>query len=144
MANSVKRLVEVCSKEDGFLGSYFEAKLVQRVSKDKFLVEFLTLVSEEDENEKLREVVDATEVRPCPPEIAVAEFDVMEKVDAYDRDGWWVGRVTGKECGEDKYFVHFDSTGDEFVYPGHLLRVHQEWEDGPWVPSHGRSHQEQH
>ncbi|KAK9232318.1 hypothetical protein WN943_022564 [Citrus x changshan-huyou] len=64
MANSVKRLVEVCSKEDGFLGSYFEAKLVQRVSKDKFLVEFLTLVSEEDENEKLREVVDATEVRP--------------------------------------------------------------------------------
>lgn len=96
MANSVKRLVEVCSKEDGFLGSYFEAKLVQRVSKDKFLVEFLTLVSEEeDENEKLREVVDATEVRPCPPQITVAEFNVMEKADAYDRDGWWVGRVTG-------------------------------------------------
>lgn len=63
--------------------------------QDKFLVEFLTLVSEEDENEKLREVVDATEVRPCPPQITVAEFDVMEKADAYDRDGWWVGRVTG-------------------------------------------------
>lgn len=117
---------------------------MQRVSKDKFLVELLTLVSEEDENEKLREVVDATEVRPCPPQITVAEFDVMEKVDAYDRDGWWVGRVTGKECGEDKYFVHFDSTGDEFVCPGHLLRVHQEWEDGSWVPSNARSHQEQH
>lgn len=50
---------------------------------------------EEDENEKLREVVDATEVRPCPPQITVAEFNVMEKADAYDRDGWWVGRVTG-------------------------------------------------
>lgn len=52
-------------------------------------------MSEEDEIEKLREVVDETEVRPCPLQITVAEFDVMDKVDAYDRDGWWVGRVTG-------------------------------------------------
>ncbi|GAY67959.1 hypothetical protein CUMW_260490 [Citrus unshiu] len=124
MANSVKRLVEVCSKEDGFLGSYFEAKLVQRVSKDKFLVEFLTLVSEEeDENEKLREVVDATEVRPCPPEIAVAEFDVMEKVDAYDRDGWWVGRLAGKECGKISTLCTLTGPEMSLFIPGHLLRV---------------------
>lgn len=133
--------MEVCSKEDGFLGSYYKARLLGKVSKDKYLVEFLTLVSEEDEKLKLREVVDAAEVRPCPPAIKVAEFNVLDKVDAYDRDGWWVGRVTGREFGEDKYSVYFESSGDEFVYSGYLLRVHQEWENGVWVTSNVRSRQ---
>ncbi|XP_031252304.1 protein AGENET DOMAIN (AGD)-CONTAINING P1-like [Pistacia vera] len=133
---SVRKYVEVCSKEDGFLGSYFVAKVVGRVGKEGLKVEYTTLVSEEDENKRLREVVPARDVRPCPPTIEVAEFHKLQKVDAYDREGWWVGRVIGRVGGGDeKYCVHFDSTGDKLVYSGSMLRVHQEWEDGIWVPS---------
>lgn len=132
---SVGKYVEVCSKEDGFLGSYFVAKVVGRVGKERLKVEYTTLVSEEDENRRLREVVAVRDVRPCPPLIRVAEFHMLQKVDAYDREGWWVGRVTGRGGGDEKYYVHFDSSGDEIVYSGSLLRVHQEWDDGMWVPS---------
>ena len=35
--------VEVCGKEDGFLGSYYEAKFVGKVSRNKIMVEYKTL-----------------------------------------------------------------------------------------------------
>ncbi|KAH7544032.1 hypothetical protein ACOSP7_030991 [Xanthoceras sorbifolium] len=136
MTIRVGDFVEISSKEDGFLGSYFVARVVAaKPAKDNFTVEYENLLSDEDENKKLREVVRAADLRPCPPLIRVSGFDVLEVVDAYDGDGWWVGRVTGR-VGADRYSVYFDSTGDEFVYSGCVLRVHQEWEDGIWVPSH--------
>ncbi|KAK4368999.1 hypothetical protein RND71_012791 [Anisodus tanguticus] len=69
-------LVEVASKEDGFLGSYFEAI-----------------------------VVTLPELRPVPPQIMVSEFNLYDKVDAFDNDGRWVGVITGKIGA--KYFETF-------------------------------------
>ncbi|KAK2985499.1 hypothetical protein RJ640_004350 [Escallonia rubra] len=129
---SVGKTVEVTSNEDGFLGSYSEAKVLARVDRDKYEVEYTKLLDDRDANKFLREVVEAALVRPLPPEIRVSGFDVLDKVDAYDNEVWWVGRVTGMD-GPNRYSVYFDSSGDEYTYPFHELRVHQEYDDGQWV-----------
>ncbi|OVA08045.1 Tudor-like [Macleaya cordata] len=90
-----------------------------------------------DETRLLREIVDASNVRPFPPEIEVSEFSVLDKVDVYANDGWWVGRISAI-ADSSRYFVYFESTGDELAYPISKLRVHQELENGKWVVSHYR------
>ncbi|KAF6136550.1 hypothetical protein GIB67_016006 [Kingdonia uniflora] len=123
--------VEVQSKEDGFLGSYYEATVVTAVGKHKYLVKYKTLLTE-DETESLQEIVDASEVRPTPPEIkSFGAFGLLDVVDAFDNDGWWVGKTTGK--GLYKYVVYFDKWKIKIGYPPSELRVHQDWVDGKWV-----------
>lgn len=125
--------IEVCGKEDGFLGSYYEAKVVRKVGRKKIMVEYKTLVSDDDEKQPLREVVEAADVRPVPPVVPVTiGFEVLDMVDAFDNDGWWVGRISGGS-EDGKYSVYFESSGDEIAYPVYKLRVHQEWEDGQWI-----------
>lgn len=135
--------VEICSNEDGFLGSYYAAKVISRAGKARFRVEYATLLAN-DQKSPLKEVVRASDLRPEPPRIGASSFNVLDKVDAYDLDGWWVGRVTGRKDGS-RYVVHFECSGDEYVYPVSVLRVHQEYENGQWVPSQqkARTHQTQ-
>lgn len=123
--------VEVCLKEEGFQGSYYEAKVVQKVGRTKLLVEYKSLLSDYDGVRPLREIVEAADARPVPPAISSSCFQVLDKVDAFDNDGWWVGRITGR-CEDGKYNVYFESSGDELAYPVDRLRVHQEWEDSNW------------
>ncbi|KAH7843583.1 hypothetical protein Vadar_018362 [Vaccinium darrowii] len=130
---SVGSYVEVCSNEDGFLGSYWAAKVISRVGKEKFRMEYTTLLKENQKG-PLKEVVKASELRPVPPKIEVSSFNVLDKVDAYDLDGWWMGRVTGRRDGS-KYVVHFECSGDEYDYRASALRLHQEYENGGWIPS---------
>lgn len=54
-------------------------------------------------------------------------------MDAFDNDGWWVGGIAGR-TGE-KYYVYFKSSGDGLLYPFGSLRLHQEYENGQWIPS---------
>ncbi|CAL5390782.1 unnamed protein product [Camellia sinensis] len=133
MDSFVGSYVEICSDEDGFLGSYYAAKVISRVGKSKFMVEYSTLLSDNQKG-PLKEVIEASNVRPVPPQIRVLSFNVLDKVDAYDLDGWWVGRVTGRKS-DGKYSVYFDCSGDEFDYPVSALRLHQEFENGQWVLS---------
>ncbi|OVA13636.1 Agenet-like domain [Macleaya cordata] len=127
--------VEISSKEVGFMGSYYEAIIVEPVvgNKNKYLVEYLTLITD-DQKRYLREIVDATEIRPSPPKIPVSDFNILDQVDVFDNDGWWVGRITGRDLVN--FYVYFDrSTGETLRYRFPQLRVHQEWENGKWVPS---------
>ncbi|MCD7455571.1 hypothetical protein HAX54_028692 [Datura stramonium] len=105
-------LVEVASKEDGFLGSYYEAIVVCQPLKKDFIVQYKTLWKD-DLSGPLTEFVTLPELRPVPPEIPVSEFNFNDKVDAFDNDGWWVGKITGK-IGT-KYFVFFESSEDECI-----------------------------
>ncbi|KAM7498629.1 hypothetical protein LguiA_023043 [Lonicera macranthoides] len=123
--------VEICCNEDGLWGSYFEAKIVQRYRKDNYLVEYVNLVTDNDETKKLREVVEASAIRPVPPKTRVAEYELLDVVDVNDLDGWWVGRVTGRD--KYNYHVYFEGWGEEFPYPEHKLRAHQEYENGRWI-----------
>ncbi|KAH0654575.1 hypothetical protein KY289_032253 [Solanum tuberosum] len=125
-------LVEVGSKEDGFLGSYYEAIVVCQPLKKDYIVQYKTLLKD-DQSDPLTEFVTHSELRPVPPEIPVSRFNLNDQVDAFGNDGWWVGRITGK-IGS-KYFVYFESSGDECGYFISDLRVHQDWIDGKWVCS---------
>ncbi|KAH6780684.1 hypothetical protein C2S52_011921 [Perilla frutescens var. hirtella] len=123
-------LVEVASVEEGFVGSYYEATVVADIAKHGYVVQYRALLKE-DMSGPLRETATAAEVRPRPPPLAAAEYRFDDVVDAFDNDGWWWGRITGR--GRDGYTVFFDTTGDEIFYPKNRLRIHQEWMNGRWI-----------
>ncbi|OMO97162.1 hypothetical protein COLO4_14820 [Corchorus olitorius] len=128
--------IEVCSKEQGFIGSYYEATIVSKLSDGSYRVRYKNLVEENDHSRLLIEQVSSDEVRPMPPRIIEGKgtqfYSVLDKVDAFDNDGWWVGIVTGKD--DFKYWVYFETTGDHIAYPVSRLRKHLEWSNnGFWV-----------
>nr|GLL45484.1 DUF724 domain-containing protein 3 [Ipomoea trifida] len=79
----------------------------------------------------LTEAVPGAEIRPEPPRVTAAFFDMYEEVDAFDNDGWWVGKITGK-IGS-RYYVFFETTGDEILYHKDRIRVHLDWVHHSWV-----------
>lgn len=136
--------VEICSKEDGFLGSYYAARIIGLVGNNNenkqtlYVVEYETLLKA-DKSGPLVEVVPAREVRPMPPETppVVNGFMLYDEVDAFDKDGWWVGKVTGRnKLG--KVLVYFDIWKVEIAYKLSKLRFHQEWCNGKWLSSKNR------
>ncbi|KAK4255597.1 hypothetical protein QN277_008577 [Acacia crassicarpa] len=124
--------VEVSVKEDGFHGSYFEAKVVSQLDNGFYVVKYETLLDDYNESQFLTETVYPKELRPLPPVISVRRFSVNQKVDAFDNDGWWLGVITGKD-GPGRYLVYFASTDQEIAYPVSQIRVHQDWINGKWV-----------
>ncbi|KAG8379540.1 hypothetical protein BUALT_Bualt07G0099600 [Buddleja alternifolia] len=131
--------IEVCSKEEGFLGSYYEAIIVAKITRNnQYVVEYKTLV-EDDLSAPLREVVSADEVRPPPPppERPPMQFFCGDRIDAFDNDGWWVGTVSGMNVDEGKYYVYFELFTVEIAYHPSKLRLHQNWNKGKWSVSFG-------
>ncbi|KAF8042509.1 hypothetical protein BT93_A0980 [Corymbia citriodora subsp. variegata] len=124
--------VEVSSDEDGYRGAWFAAVIVEEVSKGKYLVEFKNFRTE-DGAEFLKEEADALHIRPCPPEIVVADnFDLFDEVDALYNDSWWVG-VISKVLSKSRYTVYFRDTKEELEFQHSNLRIHQEWIGGRWM-----------
>ncbi|KAH7521391.1 hypothetical protein FEM48_Zijuj07G0028100 [Ziziphus jujuba var. spinosa] len=131
MAFGIGKEVEVCSREDGFLGSYYAATVVAHLENmNMYIVQYKELLKN-DESGPLIERVLKNEVRPVPPEMVATGFSYLDKVDAYDNDGWWVGKITGKEGSN--YNVYFETTGEEIAYPVSRLRFHLDWLSGKWV-----------
>ncbi|CAJ1977863.1 unnamed protein product [Sphenostylis stenocarpa] len=138
----VGALVEVSSDEDGFSGAWFAATVVEAKGQDKFVVEYQTLLAEDDSN-LLREEIDALHIRPHPPDTgAHGEFSLLDEVDALYNDGWWVG-VISKVLADSKYIVYFRSSNEELEFQQSHLRLHQDWIHGKWVmPSKGKKEME--
>ncbi|KDO81633.1 hypothetical protein CISIN_1g019553mg [Citrus sinensis] len=125
-------LVEVSSDEDGFQGAWFAATIVEPTGKDKYLVEYQSLRTEDDK-EFLKEEIDIKHIRPSPPEtLMVDRFNKLDEVDALYNDGWWVG-VISKVCSNSKYVVYFKTTKEELTFEHSDLRLHQDWINGKWV-----------
>lgn len=124
--------VEVCSKEDGFLGSYYEATVVSHLDNGLYVVRYKNLL-EDDESSPLTETLYPKELRPSPPKVNSSHFSLYQKVDAFDNDGWWVGEISGRTGSY--YFVYFASSNEEIAYPCSQIRVHHEWVNGEWVLS---------
>ena len=75
-------LVEVSSDEEGYKDAWYTARIVGYNGKDKFLVEYVSLVTE-DGTQLLREEALASYIRPCPPPLPpVIQFKLLQKVDA--------------------------------------------------------------
>ncbi|XWS08456.1 hypothetical protein CRYUN_Cryun40dG0004100 [Craigia yunnanensis] len=123
--------VEVTSDEEGFRGSWFSAVVVEYIGNDKYLVEYLTLKTED--GMPLREEAKAHHVRPCPPGLScVASFGLREVVDAWYNDGWWVGVISRVLTGTT-YAVYFSLTNEELEFDHSKLRLHRDWMNGKWI-----------
>ncbi|KAI3919480.1 hypothetical protein MKW98_030191 [Papaver atlanticum] len=139
-------LVEVSSKEERFLGSYFEARIINQMEKDDFFVEYTKLYEEDSEKCLLREVVPCTEIRRMPTNFKASYFNVSDPVDVFCKDGWWYGIITGRDpirskcIGEDRslYSVYVPLYGEEIEYRKRELRAHLERINGNWISSRVR------
>ncbi|XP_073267429.1 LOW QUALITY PROTEIN: protein AGENET DOMAIN (AGD)-CONTAINING P1 [Populus alba] len=128
--------VEVCSTQEGFPGSYIysTATVVKKLDTNSHAVQYKNSVEEEDMSKLLIETVSADEVRLVPLRIKFGSgFSMFDKVDAFDNDGWWVGKVTGQRG--PLYFVFSETTGDEIACHVSRLRIHLDWVNGNWVSS---------
>lgn len=125
-------LVEVSSDEDGLNGAQFSGMVVEVLYEGKYLVEYSSIRADDDEM-FLREEIDALHIRPNPPKIVVLHrFNVLDEVDAFYNDGWWVG-IIAKVLGNSKYVVYFRGSEEELEFKHSDLRIHQEWIDGRWI-----------
>ena len=115
--------VEVCSKQVGFVGSYYAATVITNIGNHSYAVRYKNLVSKEDQSQSLTEIVVIDELRPMPPKVSATGFSLYDAIDAYDNDGWWVGTISGKR-GSDHYYVFFNTYGVEILYPPSRLRPH--------------------
>ncbi|KAL8143894.1 hypothetical protein V2J09_016926 [Rumex salicifolius] len=129
--------IEVTSDEEGFRGIWFPAKLLSLPSKkrrNKYFVEYKSLVSEENESDPLTEFVDPSFLRPAltTEEGDEGSFEVNDVVEAYHLDGWWIGVVVAV-LGERIYRVFFNNPPEEVEYERSSLRLHKDWVDGKWI-----------
>ncbi|KAL5727032.1 hypothetical protein ACHQM5_000268 [Ranunculus cassubicifolius] len=125
--------VEVKSKEEGSssMGCYYSATILKPLGKDDYLVQYKTLL-EDDKKHLVKEVVDASKIRPMPPRIHV-DYRIGDTVDACDGEGWRVGKLIEIRNGKD-FGICF-GRGDVVDYPGSKVRLRQEWKEGKWFLS---------
>ena len=132
MAFRYQERVEICKKQEGFLGSYYCATLLAAVGINRYIVRYENRWVQGGARQ-MTEVLDADEVRPQPPTISCTNFSVSDKVDAYVNYAWWVGKVTRKIEPIRTYCVSLDNGGIEVQVPPSKMRIHLDWEDGRWV-----------
>ncbi|XVF38921.1 hypothetical protein REPUB_Repub20aG0144100 [Reevesia pubescens] len=124
--------VEVKSDEPGYEGSWFSAVIVDSFGNNKYLVEYLTLKTE-DQDAFLREEAYASYIRPRPSHVRHAHrYELLENVDAWYNDGWWSGQIIKVLTGW-RYAIYFKTTNEVLEFEHDDLRLHQEWINGKWV-----------
>lgn len=126
-------LVEVSSDDEGFRGAWYAATIVKLIQKKKFLVEYQNLKTD-DETKPLTEIVDFQHIRPRPETPVVEQFKLLEEVDAFYNDGWWVG-VISKVLKGQRYMVYFKPWSEELEFGHKELRLHHDWIGGRWLRS---------
>ncbi|KAL0732537.1 hypothetical protein Bca4012_008746 [Brassica carinata] len=134
--------VEISSDESGFRGSWYLGKVVTVPDKDSSSteceVEYTALFFDKEGRKRLREVVDASQLRPPAPAVSEREkrreVAVGEEVDAFYSDGWWEGTVT-EVLGDGRLSVYFRASKEQIRFRRDELRLHREWVNGAWRPA---------
>ncbi|XP_008796800.2 uncharacterized protein LOC103712141 [Phoenix dactylifera] len=127
--------VEVRSDDEGFRGAWYEATVVRSLARRRCSVEYVSLVSDADPSEPLREIVRRSHVRPQPPPPpSPARYQLFQRVEAFHNDGWWAG-VVSKLHGEDSssFTVCFPNTREVMDFPPSEIRPLLEWVRGQWI-----------
>jgi hypothetical protein len=75
------------------VGSWFTGTVL-KAYRNKYLVQYETLVADLDPSEPVRETLDVSQLSLFPPRETLQEFRVGDDVDAYYNEGWWEGVVT--------------------------------------------------
>lgn len=128
--------VEVCSREEGFVGSYYNATIISCLQNGKYVIRYKNLLLD-DESGPLIEMIYSRELRPLPPHVRHPhEFHLNQRVDVFDNDGWWLGEITSERFFFENcyyYRVYFSTTFETICYPQDRIRVHHEWLYGEWI-----------
>lgn len=126
--------VEISSDDDGFRGAWYAGTVIRPAKpKNKFLIQYKTLTTDDDDEKPLQETLDLVQLRPQPPRDRPRSFEFSQEVDAYHNEGWWEGVIT-KVMKNERYSVFFRATREQIDFEGKDLRVHREWVNGDWVP----------
>ncbi|CAN1180456.1 Protein AGENET DOMAIN (AGD)-CONTAINING P1 [Linum perenne] len=130
---------------------WWEGVITEEIGDGKFAVFFRSskeqIVFEEKELRMQREwingkwnppfgesEVDAWQIRPSPEEAIVeGSYKLMEEVDAYYNECWWVGVVVKVLSESGKYLVFFRDTDEELEFKHGDLRPHCDWIGGKWI-----------
>lgn len=123
-------VVEVSSDEEGFVGCWFAAKVVERIGDDEYRIEYKDL-REENGVEPLKEVADFLHIRPPPPSDEDIDFSVGDKIDAFYNDGWWVGEVIDN-LKDGSVGIFFRESAEKMRFGRQGLRLHKDWVNGTW------------
>ncbi|GAU37993.1 hypothetical protein TSUD_205330 [Trifolium subterraneum] len=130
--------IEVCSKEEGFMGSYYEATIASCLENGKYEVLYKTIL-EDDESGPLKETLFLKDIRPIPPRVRKSRrFQLNQRVDVFYNDGWWLGIITSEKILiRNRYYirVYFSTLGRIMYCPCTRIRVHQELIYGEWISS---------
>ncbi|KAJ0986657.1 hypothetical protein J5N97_005013 [Dioscorea zingiberensis] len=126
--------VEVSIDEEGFHGSWYEARVARFMPKlARYTIDYETIVVDTEECRPLRETVPASNVRPRPPHLGAAWYAIHQLVDAYHNEGWWTGVVSEVRSGEKYVNVFFPSSGETIAFRTSEVRAHLEWINDRWV-----------
>ncbi|WCJ39793.1 Agenet domain-containing protein [Euphorbia peplus] len=120
--------VEVSSKEEGFTGAWFKAKIVMESDKKRnhVFVQYEDLLASDSRGNSysdvpLIEAIETSFIRHVPPPPQRDQrYEVYDVVDASYRDGWCEGVVSNVEVLKDDKMRGVD------------LRFHLDWVDGQW------------
>ncbi|XP_034202790.1 DUF724 domain-containing protein 3-like isoform X5 [Prunus dulcis] len=138
--------VEVCSNEEGYRGAWFPAIILDPQPSDlsakkkrkslgnssKALVQYETLVFDDDPKKPLTELVDVGSIRPVPPpDNPDQPFEPADVVDSFYQEAWWVGVVM--RFKDDNYTVGFKNPPDLLELRRSELRPHWDFLDGVWI-----------
>ncbi|KAJ0237702.1 Protein AGENET DOMAIN [Hirschfeldia incana] len=123
-------VVEVSSDEEGFVGCWFAARIVERIGEDKYMIEYKDL-REDNGVEPLKEEADFLHIRPPPPSDEDLDFSVGDKIDAFYNDGWWVGEVM-ESVKDGSVGIFFRESREKMRFGRQGLRLHKEWVNGTW------------
>ncbi|CAL4956264.1 unnamed protein product [Urochloa decumbens] len=129
--------VEVLLNEDGFRGARFAATVAaRRPGSGDYEVVFSTLVSRRG-GPLLRQDVAAADVRPVPPPPPPGRgIEMFDLVEAYHKDGWWPGVVSGflrKWRGQARYAVSLPRFREVLELRASLVRPRREFVCGRWI-----------
>lgn len=133
IAYNVGDNVEVIGKDEGFLGSYYEATVISVLADGRYEVQYKTLIVDEETKIPLKETVLPKDLRPVPPCVRTrgGHYEMYQAVNVFDNDGWWYGKIIGL-TGVKGYYVHFSSTNETLPYHCSRLRVHHDFIHGDW------------
>ncbi|KAF5198251.1 hypothetical protein FRX31_012165 [Thalictrum thalictroides] len=124
--------VEVCLPDKLCRGAWFPATVLEEVVNGLFWVQY-NFSRLGDNEECLKDIVNAQQIRPSPPEDKNGRnFVVLEEVDVFFYFVWWEGTVTEVLAG-NQYNISFKHEKKQRQFNQSELRSHMIWSNGKWV-----------
>lgn len=131
-AFSIGAQVEVSRDRENYGAAWFGASVVEVFNSSTVLVEYENLKAENND-ELLREIVDAQYIRSCQPNAAlVKDFALNDEVEVLHHGGWVPGMIS-KIVNGSKYIIKMLHDENETEFGHAVLRHRRFWNGQQWV-----------